>query len=277
MPRLSSRLLIDSFSAAPKRPYTRSYSTPTFSSTHAPPQPPRSRFRRFIGFTSIAVFAFTIGLTYQTQRTVSRIMATPTDEETLTAFIATDSATSDIDNAIRTHPVAEALRANPEFSESRPHLTIPEPLRERNLTAGTLAGPGRIVVPPYVFSERGGKTMISLMYLGGDVCGHQGIIHGGLLATLLDEGLARCCFPALPNKVGVTANLNLDYRAPAMANQYVALRAETVKVEGRKAWVEGRIETLPSDGTEPVVLVEAKALFIEPRQAAALSSLYKVA
>jgi hypothetical protein len=30
--------------------------------------------------------------------------------------------------------------------------------------------------------------------------------------------------------------------------------------------VEGRIETLPIDGTEPVVLVEAKALFIEPRQ-----------
>lgn len=195
-------------------------------------------------------------------------MATPTEEETLTAFIATDPATSKIDNTIRTHPVAEALRANPEFTESRPHLTIPEPLRERNLTAGTLAGPGKIVVPPYVFSERGGKTMISLMYLGGDVCGHQGIIHGGLLATLLDEGLARCCFPALPNKVGVTANLNIDYRAPAMANQYVALRAETVKVEGRKAWVEGRIETLPIDGTEPVVLVEAKALFIEPRQAA---------
>lgn len=195
-------------------------------------------------------------------------MATPTEEETLIAFVATDPITSKIDNTIRTHPVAEALRANPDFSESRPHLTIPEPLRERNLTAGTLAGPGKIVVPPYVFSERGGKTMISLMYLGGDVCGHQGIVHGGLLATLLDEGLARCCFPALPNKVGVTANLNIDYRAPAMANQYVALRAETVKVEGRKAWVEGRIETLPTDGTEPVVLVEAKALFIEPRQAA---------
>jgi hypothetical protein len=88
-----------------------------------------------------------------------------------------------------------------------------------------------------------------------------------LLATLLDEGLARCCFPALPNKIGVTANLNIDYRAPAMANQYVALRAETIQVEGRKAWVEGRIETLPADGTEPVVLVEAKALFIEPKQA----------
>jgi acyl-coenzyme A thioesterase PaaI-like protein len=197
-------------------------------------------------------------------------MAAPilNDEETLTAYIAEDPATAEIDTTLRTHPVAEALRADPDFNESRPHLKIPATLRERNLTAGTLAGPGKIVVPPYVFSERAGKSMISLMYLGGDVCGHQGIIHGGLLATLLDEGLARCCFPALPNKVGVTANLNIDYRAPAMADQYVALRAETVKVEGRKAWVEGRIETLPTDGKDPVVLVEAKALFIEPRQAA---------
>ncbi|KAI3284815.1 hypothetical protein DTO002I6_8934 [Penicillium roqueforti] len=278
--RLVFRNSLPATPAAPKRFHIRSYSTASPSASIYPPPPhqnQRSRLRRFIGFTTIAVFTFTIGLTYQTQRTLSRIMATPNDEEVLTAFLDTDSEITEIENTIRTHPVAEALRADPDFSESRPHLTIPGPLRERNLTAGTLAGPGKIVVPPYVFSEREGKTMISLMYLGGDVCGHQGIIHGGLLATLLDEGLARCCFPALPNKVGVTANLNIDYRAPAMANQYVALRAETVKVEGRKAWVEGRIETLPIDGSEPVVLVEAKALFIEPRQAAALSSLYKVA
>ncbi|OQE38027.1 hypothetical protein PENCOP_c009G07740 [Penicillium coprophilum] len=277
-PSSPSTSRLNSFSAAPKRLCSRPYSTAESISTHPPPpHTQRSRLRRFIGFTSLAVFAFTVGLTYQTQLTLSRIMAAPTEEETLTAFIATDPMTAKIDSTLRTHPVAEALRANSEFTEARPHLTIPGPLRERNLTAGTLAGPGKIVVPPYVFSERDGKSMISLMYLGGDVCGHQGIIHGGLLATLLDEGLARCCFPALPNGVGVTANLNIDYRAPAMANQYVALRAETVKVEGRKAWVEGRIETLPIDGTEPVVLVEAKALFIEPRQAAALSSLYKVA
>lgn len=110
--------------------------------------------------------------------------------------------------------------------------------------------------------------MVTFLYLGSDVSGHPGIVHGGLLATLLDEGLARCCFPALPNKVGVTANLNIDYRRPAPADAYAVLKAETVKVEGRKAWVEGRIETLPEEGQEPMVLVEAKALFIEPRQAA---------
>ena len=239
-----------------------------------PPPPPRSRLRRIAGFTSIAVLAFTLGLVYQTQRTVSRIMSAVvlTDEETLSAYMPADERAAEIEQHLRNHPEAEKLRANPDFKEARPHLKIPETLRPRSLTAGTLSGPNKIVVPPLVFSEKGGKSMVSLMYLGSDMCGHIGIIHGGLLATLLDEGLARCCFPALPNKVGVTANLNIDYRAPAMADSYVALRAETVRVEGRKAWVEGRIETLPEEGKEPVVLVEAKALFIEPRQAAVSDS-----
>ena len=197
-------------------------------------------------------------------------MAAPilSDEETLSAFVPVDTFAQEVNDHLRLHPEAVKLRSNPDFTESRPHLKIPESLRERSLTAGTLAGPNKIVVPPFIFSEREGKSLVSLMYLGSDICGHPGIIHGGLLATLLDEGLARCCFPALPNKIGVTANLNIDYRAPAMADSYVVLRAETVKVEGRKAWVEGRIETLPEDGKEPVVLVEAKALFIEPKQAA---------
>lgn len=197
-------------------------------------------------------------------------MAAPilTDAETLTAFTPEDSVAQDIDEQLHNHPEAVKLRENPDFKEARPHLKFTEELRQRNLTAGTLAGPNKIVVPPYVFCEREGKSLVQLMYLGPDLCGHPGLIHGGFLATMLDEGLARCCFPALPNKVAVTANLNIDYRAPARAPAFFALRAETVKVEGRKAWVEGRIETLPEDGKEPTVLVEAKALFIEPKQAA---------
>lgn len=195
----------------------------------------------------------------------------PSDEETLTSFVAPDALSQEIEDFIHNHPLSVSLRENPKFTESRPHLKIPEYMRARNLTAGTLAGPNKIVVPPVVFSEEDGKSMTSLLYLGSDLSGHPGIVHGGLLATLLDEGLARCCFPALPNKVGVTANLNIDFRLPAMANSYVIMKAETVKVEGRKAWVEGRLETLPKDGQEPAVLVEAKALFIEPRQAAVCS------
>ncbi|CAI7646705.1 unnamed protein product [Penicillium manginii] len=249
---------------------------PVHPSPPPPPPPPRSRLRRIAGFTTIAILAFTAGLTYQTSKTISHLMAAPpATADGLPVYTPVDDVAFEINEKIRTHPEAERLRANPDFKEARPHLNIPEPMRERMLTAGALSGPNKIVVPPYVFSERGGKSMVSLMYLGSDVCGHQGIVHGGLLATLLDEGFARCCFPAMPNKVGVTASLNIDYRAPALANNYFALRAETVRQEGRKAWVEGRIETLPEDGSEPIVLVEAKALFIEPKQAAAMAHLYR--
>jgi len=56
----------------------------------------------------------------------------------------------------------------------------------------------------------------------------------------------------------------------------VVLKAETTKVEGRKAWVRGRLETLVDEGRGevPEVLAEAEALFIEPKQAAALRKVY---
>lgn len=142
----------------------------------------------------------------------------------------------------------------------------PAEQRRHSLTSGTLLGPGRIPVPPLAFT-REGEELVSITYLGTELCGHVGMVHGGMLGTMLDEGLARCCFAALPNKIGVTANLNLNYRAPVKAGSYVVLKAKTIKVEGRKAWVEGRIETL-GQGEEPEkLLVEATGLFVEPRYA----------
>jgi len=220
-------------------------------------------------------------------------LSPPTDEETLALY---DPQPSDpayaINQHILTHPVAVRLFEDPTFTAARPHLKIPPSMREYNLTGGTLLGPQKIEVPPLTFQTRSPSSassssssttpsstesttpepflpeLISLQYLGPALCGHPGIVHGGLLATLLDEGLARCCFPALPNKVGVTASLKIDYRAPCNAPGYVVLRARTTRVEGRKAWVTGRLETLVGEGETPTVLVEAEALFVEPRQAA---------
>ncbi|TVY75571.1 Uncharacterized protein LSUE1_G004615, partial [Lachnellula suecica] len=200
----------------------------------------------------------------------------PSDEETLLLYTPEDDVAKEIDEFIKNHPVSVELRAKPEFTEARPHLKIPPSYRAHNLTGGTLLGTDKVAVPPYVWSEDGGKSLVSISYLGNALCGHPGIIHGGMLATILDEGLARCCFGALPNKVGMTANLNINYRAPAKAGQFVVLRAKTTKVEGRKAWVEGHIETLVAPGETPLVLVEASALFIEPRQAANMARVYPV-
>lgn len=199
---------------------------------------------------------------------INGFLQPPSDAETLTMYTPEDEFAQEVDDYIKNHPVANELRSKSDFHESRPHLKIPASAKPHNLTSGTLMGPGRVTVPPYAFSEKGGKSLVTISYLGADLCGHAGIVHGGLLATILDESLARCCFAALPNKIGMTANLNINYRAPVPAESYIVLRATTTKVEGRKAWVEGRLESLVEEGETPVVYAEASALFIEPRQVA---------
>ncbi|MCJ1446858.1 MAG: hypothetical protein MMC23_007365 [Stictis urceolatum] len=208
----------------------------------------------------------------------NELISPPTDAETLTMYIPPDARSSEINAHLTSHPLALSLRASTDFVESRPYFKIPESARDHFLTGGVLSGPGKIWVPPLAFAERNGKSMTILYYLGEDVSGHPGVVHGGLLATLLDEALARCSFGALPNKVGMTANLNIDYRRPMPTDSYVVARAELERVEGRKAWVRGWLESADAgeDG-ERVKFVEAKGLFIEPRQAATMKRLYPAA
>ncbi|KAJ5887745.1 hypothetical protein N7495_007786 [Penicillium taxi] len=173
-----------------------------------------------------------------------------------------------IDRIIQNHPLTAALRENPLLTESRPHLDAPDVLRGESLLAGTLAGHQKISVPPFIFKDKQNKRCVMIMHLGGNVCSHPGIVHGGLLATLLDESFAWCCTHPFATRVGVTARLSVNYRNPTYANSYIALTSEVVKFEGRKAWLEGRIETLEVDGLPSTLLVEGHALFIEPRESA---------
>jgi len=47
-----------------------------------------------------------------------------------------------------------------------------------------------IIVPPLMFYNKTYTELTSVLHLGENICGHDGIIHGGLAATILDEGLA---------------------------------------------------------------------------------------
>ncbi|KAG6006284.1 hypothetical protein E4U21_007166 [Claviceps maximensis] len=194
------------------------------------------------------------------------------DSESLRRFNPdeADAEARRIQDTINSHPMVTALRQRAELTESRPHLKMPGQYRARSLTGTALAGPGKVPVPAYAWIESGGKSLVSVVFVGEDLCGHPGIVHGGFLATMLDEGLARCCFGALPHNIGVTANLDINYRKPTPAGTYLVLRAETTKVDGRKAWVKGQIESLPGPGETPIVYAEATALFVSPKFAALL-------
>lgn len=233
--------------------------------------PDKSKIRRFIYICAFGAFFSGIGFATTIRpafKTAFEFLNPPTDQQTLSLFFPENEESREIEDFINKHPITLQMRSKSEFSESRPHLKIPKSQRPNNLTTGPLMGPNKLVVPPFVWIDKESNSLVSIVYIGNELCGHPGLIHGGFLATLLDESFARCCFAALPNKVGMTANLSIDYRNASNVGVYLVLKAKTTKVEGRKAWVEGHIETLAGEGEKPVLIAEANALFIEPRQAA---------
>jgi len=66
----------------------------------------------------------------------------------------------------------------------------------------------------------------------------------------------------LPDKIGVTANLSINYRAPTRADQFILIRIRLLEASGRKARASATVEDL--DGN---VLTEASGLFVQPKYA----------
>ncbi|KAG0219850.1 hypothetical protein BGX33_000151 [Mortierella sp. NVP41] len=137
---------------------------------------------------------------------------------------------------------------------------VTDDYRVHHLTAGTLRGDGKLGVSPALFQSKDQHQVVSVLHVGSDMCGHPNIIHGGLLATLLDEITAMTAIPNLPGKTGFTANLNINYRHPCIADQFVVAHSEVTSVEGRKAFVKATLKTV--SGT---LLADATALFIAPK------------
>jgi acyl-coenzyme A thioesterase PaaI-like protein len=85
--------------------------------------------------------------------------------------------------------------------------------------------------------------------------GAPGIAHGGAVATVLDDALGTLL--VVLRRPAVTANLNLDFRAPALLGRPLEVEAWTDRVDARKLHLAGRL----LDGDD--VVAEAKALFLE--------------
>lgn len=210
---------------------------------------------------------------------------------------------ANIETLISQIPLVQSLRAaHKTYKETRPHLAIPPPIRQHHFVGGSLSGSGKLAFQPYMWTSstsasqqetnpKSGKSasksnVTSIFHIGRDLCGHPGFVHGGLLTVLFDEVFARCVSASFPSGLGMTANLNVDFRKPALPDRLYVLRVETVKVEGRKAWVGGRmiylplplaipldfggivpdaVEALTEESEGAVMVAEGRALFVEPK------------
>jgi acyl-coenzyme A thioesterase PaaI-like protein len=88
--------------------------------------------------------------------------------------------------------------------------------------------------------------------------GYPGIVHGGIIATMLDEVTSRTIFRGAPPRVVVTARLTVRYRQPVPVEKPLLLTGRVVEDKGRVIKVTGEIHD--AEGT---LLAEADAVLME--------------
>ncbi|MGY1808246.1 PaaI family thioesterase [Blastococcus sp. SYSU D00669] len=177
-----------------------------------------------------------------------------------------------VDAAVRTEvPVAdleEATRAARELTallgadlrEVHEIATVDDPeTGERWFSP--VYGPGSPVAPPMVVEDFPGEgRCVGRVTVGKAHEGPPGLVHGGVVATLLDHVVARAARAA--GHGGLTASLTVTYRRPAQLGVPLVATGELVSVEGRRARSTGRLVAADDPGT---TLAEAEGVLVALR------------
>ena len=130
------------------------------------------------------------------------------------------------------------------------------------MAAGWVAyGPGSPVSPPMAvedFPDEG--RCVGRVTVGKKHEGPPGLVHGGVLAILLDHVLARSARAA--GHGGLTATLTVTYRRPVHLGVPLVLTGELGSVDGRRATATARLVAGDDPGTTPA---EAEAVLVALR------------
>jgi len=77
-----------------------------------------------------------------------------------------------------------------------------------------------------------------------ELCGMDGVVHGGVQAAILDEAMGFAVHAAFDDREETnvaTIELNLKYRRPTPTGEILQVRARFVRTEERDVWVTGEI------------------------------------
>ncbi|RAH66788.1 PaaI family thioesterase [Aspergillus aculeatinus CBS 121060] len=158
-------------------------------------------------------------------------------------------------------PIVQRLRANPDYVEADVYGNFSEDEKTQRLTSGPLRGSRGIGLQRVFYNDKE-KTAVNVAYLGPGLEGWPTMVHGGALGTIIDEHLGRVAIRNLPQRTGVTANLELQYRAPVFSNNFYTFHAtlDQERSTERKAFVRGEVRDMVGK-----LCVEASALFVVPK------------
>jgi uncharacterized protein (TIGR00369 family) len=122
-------------------------------------------------------------------------------------------------------------------------------------------GPGSPVAPPMVVEDFPAEgRCVGRVTVGKQHEGPPGLVHGGVVATLLDHVLARAARGA--GHGGLTGRLTITYRRPTRLGVPLVAIGELVSVDGRRATATAR---LVAEDDPETTLAEGEALLIALR------------
>ncbi len=127
-------------------------------------------------------------------------------------------------------------------------------------------GPGSPVAPALQATDTPDGRATGRVTVGKPHEGPPGLVHGGVVATLLDHVLARAVRAA--GRGGLTATLTVHYRRPVRLGVPLLLAAEVGESSGRRTTATAR---LTAEEDPAVVLAEAEGLFVSLRPERAAS------
>jgi len=85
--------------------------------------------------------------------------------------------------------------------------------------------------------------------------GPPGYLHGGIIATLLDEAMSKA--NRAQGVTAMTRHMNVDYLRPVSSNASIRIHGQVTRSEGRKHWATAQIHN-----SEGKTLAKATGLFI---------------
>lgn len=111
-----------------------------------------------------------------------------------------------------------------------------------------------------IFRMQDGKY-VAVKTLSADYQGYDGIIHGGILTTMMDEAMAAYLNKAVGQKA-VTARLNVRYRQPAPVGEELTITTWEKSRKGNFVTMEACISradgTVTTEATGQMAIIETK-------------------
>ncbi|KAK0656294.1 HotDog domain-containing protein [Cercophora newfieldiana] len=165
-------------------------------------------------------------------------------------------------------PLVQQLSADPAWDSWDAYNTLTPEHRAQHIMAGTLSGSRGVGGYQRVFYNAATGEFVSVVYFGAAITGWPGVVHGGALATLLDESCGRAAFWQWGGKSGVTATLKLEYKKATLANGFYVLRVrsrsdeELPESERGKRHYKSFVDATIEDAATGAVTVTAEALFV---------------